>query len=614
MCGIVGILSCEPVLTRLLQGLSRLEYRGYDSAGIATVAGGQLHRQRSPGKLRNLETLVAGQPLPGNVGIGHTRWATHGKANTENAHPHANPHIAVVHNGIIENFSSLKRDLQNRGYHFESETDTEVVVHLIDERLGQGCSPLQAVQETLGLLQGAFALVILFRKHPDLLVAARRGSPLVVGKNSSGDLFLASDALALAGWISHLSYLEEGDLVVLERTTTGSEVHFYKEGHSLVDRAWRPSQLAAAAISKAEYSHFMLKEIFEQPTVLSDSVQVFAGVEGTELRVSLDLSSSYTQIILIACGTSYYAGMVAKYWFEKYFQIPTQVEIASEFRYRQPWLDTKALYIFLSQSGETIDTLAALELVKNYGGKTLGIVNVPESSIARQADQVVYTLAGPEIGVASTKAFTAQLATLMMIGLKLETLKNPESVVVSSFLKALRHIPAAVSQVLQDHELYHQLSAKISQARHALYLGRGVHYPIALEGALKLKEISYIHAEGYAAGELKHGPIALIDDQIPVIVLAPCDEWFEKTVSNIQEVMARHAKLLILTDAAGAAHLRQEIAQKSCVDIMVLPTVEGIVTPFIYSIAVQLLAYYAALHKGTDIDQPRNLAKSVTVE
>jgi glucosamine--fructose-6-phosphate aminotransferase (isomerizing) len=446
------------------------------------------------------------------------------------------------------------------------------------------------------------------------MIATRRGSPLVIGSNQE-ELLVASDALALVGWAEQLCYLEEGDLAVLEKDTNILKTKIYNSDHHLVERTWRASQLSATAVTKADYNHFTLKEIFEQPSVLSDVIQSLVGVEGETIEIpSLNLSRRENQhIFIIACGASYYTGLVAKYWFEKYFQLPTQVEIASEFRYRQPCLDKNTLYIFLSQSGETIDTLAALTLVKQQGCQTLGIVNVVESSIARQTDQVLYTLAGPEIGVASTKAFVAQLVTLAGLGLYV-TQNHLEAVLKQDFLQALRFLPGLVSQVLQAHDLYQQVALKLSAAKHVFYLGRGFQYPIALEGALKLKELSYIHAEGYAAGELKHGPIALIDAEMLVVVLAPYDEWFEKTLSNMQEVLARNAQVVILTDEKGARLIRQQVNHKASLDIIILPTISTMTSPFIYTVAVQLLAYYAALHKGTDIDQPRNLAKSVTVE
>lgn len=614
MCGIIGILSSQPISEKLLQGLSRLEYRGYDSAGIATLTNHQIERRRAAGKLENLQNLLKTQPLEGNIGIGHTRWATHGAANLENAHPHASSEVTIVHNGIIENFASLKKSLQTKGYRFESETDTEAVVHLITDILKQGLTPLQAVQQTLQQLEGAFALVILFRNYSNLMITARRGSPLVIGRNQE-ELFVASDALALVGWVDQLCYLEEGDFATLEKNSRNLTVQIYNADHQSVERNWRLSQLSVTAVTKAEYSHFMLKEIFEQPIVLSDAIQSLVGVEGDDVEIpSLDFSQKNIQsIFIIACGTSYYAGLVAKYWFEKYFQLPTQVEIASEFRYRQPCLDQKTLYVFISQSGETIDTLAALTLVKQQGCQTLGIVNVAESSISRKTDQVLYTLAGPEIGVASTKAFIAQLVSLIGLGLYLTANQINASIRID-FLKQLRLLPGLVSQVLQTHDVYQQVAIKLSKAQHALYLGRGFQYPIALEGALKLKELSYVHAEGYPAGELKHGPIALIDAAMPVVVLAPYDEWFEKTLSNMQEVLARDAQVIILTDEKGAAFTRQQVSPKAVLDIIILPTISTLTSPFIYTVAVQLLAYYAALHKGTDIDQPRNLAKSVTVE
>lgn len=618
MCGIIGVVSFLPVCEYLIDGLKRLEYRGYDSAGIATINQDQLHRRRSVGKLSQLENLVSVDPIHGVVGIGHTRWATHGAASAENAHPHSSREVAVVHNGIIENYSDLKESLKKRGHSFQSETDTEVIVHLITDFLQENHSPLAAVQKSLSLLKGAFALAIIFKSSPDMMIATRKGSPLVLGVGDK-QLFVSSDAIAFAPWTQTVCYLEEGDLVVLTKNSSTSECdyEFYDKDGKSIDRPLRKSQLTGESVSKAEYSHYMLKEIFEQPTVLSDTLQSLIHLEDKKIElqgVELDWNS-FRRIRIIACGTSYYAGLVAKYWFERWVQVQTDVEIASEFRYRDPVHIENTLNIFISQSGETIDTLAALSMLKGRGEKVLSIVNVAESSIAREADFVIQTLAGPEIGVASTKAFTAQLMALACLGLKMaqESKKLPARD-LDSLITFLFSLPGIVSHVLQSHETYRKHALSFTTARNALYLGRGVTYPIALEGALKLKEISYIHAEGYAAGELKHGPIALVDTTMPVVILAPCDEWFEKTLSNLQEVIARGAQVLCLTDEAGAAKIAQQVKQIYPIEIITLPKVDTFLEPLLYTIPVQLLAYYIALLKGTDIDQPRNLAKSVTVE
>ncbi len=618
MCGIIGVIGSLPAGEYLVDGLKRLEYRGYDSAGIATIDHNQIHRRRSVGKLFQLEQLLSKDPINGVVGIGHTRWATHGAASTENAHPHSSEEVAVVHNGIIENFADLKESLQEKGHTFQSETDTEVIVHLITDFLQTGCSPLEAVQKSLNLLKGAFALAIIFKKAPNTMIATRRGSPLVLGV-SEKELFVSSDAIAFAPWTQTLCYLEEGDLVVLEKNPSNSQCtyKFYdKDGHE-ASRPLRRSQVTGEAVSKAEYSHYMLKEIFEQPTVLSNTLQSLIHLEDKEIELQgIDLDwKSFKRIQIIACGTSYYAGLVAKYWFEKWTCIQTDVEIASEFRYRSPVHVPNTLNISISQSGETIDTLAALSMLKARGEKILSIVNVAESSIARHSDFVIQTLAGPEIGVASTKAFTAQLMALACLSLKMgQENKKISTQDLNTLTTFLFSLPGIISHVLQSHEIYRKHALSFTTARNALYLGRGVTYPIALEGALKLKEISYIHAEGYAAGELKHGPIALVDTTMPVVVLAPYDEWFEKTLSNLQEVIARGAQVLCLTDEAGAAKITQQIKAIYSVEIIILPKVDTFFEPLLYTIPVQLLAYYIALLKGTDIDQPRNLAKSVTVE
>ncbi len=615
MCGIIGIVSDKQVESYLIDGLKRLEYRGYDSAGIATVNDHQIHRRRSAGKLGNLQALLQHEPIQGQIGIGHTRWATHGAANTENAHPHSSREVAVVHNGIIENFFDLKKQLQKKGHKFESDTDTEVIVHLITDYLHQGDQPLKAVQKTLTDLHGAFALAILFKDDPNTLIATRQGSPLVLGIKEN-ELFVSSDAVAFAPWTQQVCYLEEGDLVVLSKEPKFNYVLYDRTGHK-VERPLRRSQITGESVSKAEYSHYMLKEIFEQPTVLSDTLQSLLNFENQMITlkdVNIDWNT-LDRIQIIACGTSYYAGLVAKYWFEKWAGIAVDVEIASEFRYRNPVLSPNSLSILISQSGETIDTLAALSLLKENEHQVLALVNVPESSIARKADHVLQTLAGPEIGVASTKAFTSQLMVLACLSLKIGRERGvikPDT--YDSLVQALVSLPGMISHVLQNSEDYQKLALSFTTARNCLYLGRGITYPIALEGALKLKEISYIHAEGYAAGELKHGPIALIDLTMPVVVLAPYDEWFEKTLSNLQEVIARGAQLLCLTDQKAAEKIKQQVKSVCQIEIVVLPFVDSFIEPILYTIPVQLLAYYIALLKGTDIDQPRNLAKSVTVE
>jgi glucosamine--fructose-6-phosphate aminotransferase (isomerizing) len=615
MCGIIGIVSRSDVESYLIDGLKRLEYRGYDSAGIATIHDNEIDRRRSAGKLFHLQKLLQSEPIQGQIGIGHTRWATHGAANTENAHPHSSREVAVVHNGIIENFSDLKRQLQEKGYSFQSDTDTEVIVYLITDYLHQGNNPFNSVQKTLAQLQGAFALAILFKDDPNTLIATRQGSPLVLGVKEN-ELFVSSDAVAFAPWTQQVCYLEEGDLAVLRKGNHFTYKIYDRNGFE-VERPLRRSQITGESVSKAEYSHYMLKEILEQPTVLSDTLQSLLNLEDQKVSLKdIDLDwNTFDRIRIIACGTSYYAGLVAKYWFEKWAGIAVDVEIASEFRYRCPVLSANTLSILISQSGETIDTLAVLSMLKERGHQVLALVNVPESSIARKADYVLQTLAGPEIGVASTKAFTSQLMVLACLSLKVGRERGSiKPDVYKSLVSALISLPGMIGYVLQNPEVYQKLALSFTTARNCLYLGRGITYPIALEGALKLKEISYIHAEGYAAGELKHGPIALVDVTMPVVVLAPHDEWFEKTLSNLQEVMARGAQLLCLTDQKGAEKIKQQVKSTYPVEIVVFPHVDAFIEPILYTIPIQLLAYYIALLKGTDIDQPRNLAKSVTVE
>jgi glucosamine--fructose-6-phosphate aminotransferase (isomerizing) len=607
MCGIVGIIGNRDAAGVLVDGLKRLEYRGYDSAGIATLVDGKIERRRAQGKLVNLERLLSEKPLAGRIGIGHTRWATHGVPNEVNAHPHATDLVAVVHNGIIENYQELKNELTAKGHQFATQTDTEAVVHLIDSYLREGKTPEQAVAASLKRLDGAFALGIVFAGHPDILVAARRGSPLAIG-HGDGEMYLGSDALALAPLTRKLTYLEEGDWAVLTRE--GATIR-NAEGQ-IVERPSKITQLSGALIGKGEHRHYMMKEICEQPQVIGDTIQSYYNPESQTItlpKLPFDLNK-VDRITIVACGTSYYAGLVGSYWFQKLARLPVDVDIASEFRYRHPVLKKGSLAIFISQSGETADTLAALRLCKQEGVHTLAIVNVGESTMAREADAMVMTLAGPEIGVASTKAFTAQLSVLACLALAMgRQLGRIAHDAEAKHVQALVSVPARVADVLQSDVHIRDVAAKVAEARDVIYIGRGTGFPIALEGALKLKEISYIHAEGYAAGELKHGPIALLDENMPVIAIAPSDDLFDKTASNIEEVIARGAKVLLFTDAKGAKRL----AAKAWVTIE-LPEVEAFVTPLLYALPVQLLAYHVAVAKGTDVDQPRNLAKSVTVE
>ena len=607
MCGIIGIVGKEPVSDRLVDGLKRMEYRGYDSAGVCTVDDGQLIRRRAEGKLANLVAVLKADDAPGNVGIAHTRWATHGAPTTNNAHPHATAELALVHNGIIENFKSLREQLSARGRTFESETDTEVVAHLVSEEIEAGKSPQDAVKAVLPQLRGAFALAIAFRSHPDLLIGARLGSPLVVGYGE-GETYLGSDALALAPLTQKIAYLEEGDWVVVTRE--GAAIH--DKDNNPVEREISTSGVSAATIEKGNYRHFMQKEIFEQPIVVAQTLRSY--IRPLEQQVALpqmdfDLRD-IKRITIVACGTSYYAGMVAKYWFETFARMPVDLDFASEFRYRDPVLEPGGLALFISQSGETADTLAALRHSKENGQKIAVVVNVPTSSMAREANLLLPTHAGPEIGVASTKAFSCQLAVLAALAAHLAVVKgkmtrDEERDVV----KHLTEAPAALNAALAHDQEIADMAHLIAPARDVLYLGRGPDFPLALEGALKLKEISYIHAEGYASGEMKHGPIALIDEAVPVIVLAPSGPLFEKTVSNMQEVMARGGKAALISDAEGIAE-----AGEGCMATIEMPMVHPLIAPLVYAVPVQLLAYHVAVAKGTDVDQPRNLAKSVTVE
>ncbi|NCN83919.1 MAG: glutamine--fructose-6-phosphate transaminase (isomerizing) [Sphingomonadales bacterium] len=607
MCGIIGIIGKSPVSDRLVDGLKRMEYRGYDSAGVCTIHGDELIRRRAEGKLANLVSVLKTDDAAGNIGIAHTRWATHGAPTTSNAHPHATGEVALVHNGIIENFKRLREQLSARDRKFESETDTEVVAHLVSEQIENGKTPKESVQAILPQLRGAFALAIAFRSHPDLLIGARLGSPLVVGYGV-GEMYLGSDALALAPLTQNIAYLEEGDWVVITRE--GAAI--YDKDNIAVEREITTSGVSAAAIEKGNYRHFMQKEIFEQPTVVAQTLRSY--IRPLEQQVALpqmdfDLRD-IRRITIVACGTSYYAGMIAKYWFETFARVPVDLDFASEFRYRDPVFEAGGLALFISQSGETADTLAALRHSKENGQKIAVVVNVPTSSMAREADLLLPTHAGPEIGVASTKAFSCQLAVLAALAAHLAVVKGKMTRDEErEVIKHLTEAPAALNAALAHDDDIAAMAHLIAPARDVLYLGRGPDYPLALEGALKLKEISYIHAEGYASGEMKHGPIALIDEAVPVIVLAPSGPLFEKTVSNMQEVMARGGKVVLISDAEGLAE-----AGEGCMATIEMPKVHPLIAPLVYAVPVQLIAYHVAVAKGTDVDQPRNLAKSVTVE
>ena len=607
MCGIVGMVGKNNVTLRLLECLKRLEYRGYDSAGIATIQNGLIERRRAEGKLINLEARLVEKPLIGSIGIGHTRWATHGVPNEVNAHPHATGKVAVVHNGIIENFQDLKNEVEQSGHKLASDTDTEVIAHLITHYLEIGQTPEDATATALGRLEGAFALGIIFSGEQDLMIAARHGSPLAIGYGE-GEMFLGSDALALAPMTQRITYLEDGDWAVIHSTS----VVVRDQNGIIIKRPIQTTEISGALTGKAGYAHFMLKEIYEQPQVIGDTLHSFINPADQTINLPdfpFDLSS-VPKITISACGTAFYAALTAKYWFEKIARVPVEVDIASEFRYREIMMPEGGLAIFISQSGETADTLAALRYCRQQGQQILSIVNVPESTIARESDAVLRTYAGPEIGVASTKAFTTQLTVLACLAIVLARLKGSiDHEREAALVNALTEIPARAVEVLDQDENLKKFSQEISRARDVLFLGRGTSYPIAMEGALKLKEISYIHAEGYAAGEMKHGPIALIDDGVPVIVIAPSDELLDKTASNMQEVIARGGKVFFLTDVSGAKKLGALAAQT-----IALPEVDPFVAPILHAIPIQLLAYHAAVAKGTDVDQPRNLAKSVTVE
>jgi len=606
MCGIVGIIGREEAAPRLLDGLKRLEYRGYDSAGIACLEGGAIVRRRAQGKLANLESLLDRQPLTGSIGIGHTRWATHGVPNEINAHPHATKLAAVVHNGIIENFLELRAELTAAGHHFETETDSEAIVQLISHYLAGGADPETATAKTLARLEGAFALAFLFADHPDLLIAARKGSPLAIGYGE-GEMYVGSDALALAPLTRRITYLQDGDWAVLR----ADGVRIFDASNKPAQREVRQTAQSGALIGKDGHRHFMHKEIHEQPQVIGDALNTMLNpAEGTltlpELPFALQDVSALT---IIACGTSYYAGLVAKYWIETLARLPVEVDVASEFRYRAPPMKEGGMALFISQSGETADTLAALRYCKEQRQRLVALVNVPESTIAREADIALQTFAGPEIGVASTKAFTTQLTVLAGLSVAIARARGAlDQAAEARLCQALSEVPARAAEILAHDAQLQAIAEDLAPARDVLYLGRGTSFPIALEGALKLKEISYIHAEGYAAGEMKHGPIALIDEKVPVIVIAPSDALYDKTASNVQEVAARGGRVIFFSDQPGVDRLPIKAVT------MAMPTVDPFVAPILYAIPVQLLAYHVAVAKGTDVDQPRNLAKSVTVE
>jgi glucosamine--fructose-6-phosphate aminotransferase (isomerizing) len=608
MCGIVGILGREPVAGLLVEALKRLEYRGYDSAGIATVENGHLERRRAEGKIRNLETRLDKEPLTGTTGIGHTRWATHGRPAEHNAHPHATDRLAVVHNGIIENFRELREELEKAGVKIESETDTEIVAHLVTVEMKKGVSAVDAVKSVLPRLRGAFALAFIFAGEDDLMIGARRGSPLAVG-HGRGEMYLGSDAIALAPFTDTISYLEDGDWAVVHRS--GVDI---RDADGLpVKRSVIRTGGSAFLVDKGNHRHFMAKEIHEQPEVVAHTLSHYLDMANERVVLPSKLPFDFAKlgrISISACGTAYYAGLIAKYWFERYARLPVEIDVASEFRYREAPLSEGDLAIVVSQSGETADTLASLRYARERKQHVLAVVNVTSSTIARESDTIMPTLAGPEIGVASTKAFTCQLAVLACLaiaaGRQRKTLSEADE---RKLVRALIEVPRHMNEALALEPDVERLARDLSKSHDVLYLGRGTSYPLALEGALKLKEISYIHAEGYAAGELKHGPIALIDENMPVIVIAPHDSVFEKTVSNMQEVAARGGRIILITDPTGARE-----AALGSVTTLTLSEMPASVTPLVYAIPAQLLAYHAAVHLGTDVDQPRNLAKSVTVE
>ncbi|MCF4098322.1 glutamine--fructose-6-phosphate transaminase (isomerizing) [Maritalea mediterranea] len=608
MCGIVGIVSTTPVADRIVDALKRLEYRGYDSAGLATSVDGKIDRRRAPGKLTNLRERLEAEPLQGTIGIGHTRWATHGAPTEENAHPHTTNRVAIVHNGIIENFRELKAELDKDGYKPVSETDTEIVALMVTRELDRGAAPFDAAANVIKRLDGAFALAMMFKGEDNLIVGARQGAPLAIG-HGNGEMVLGSDAIAIAPFTDKVTYLEEGDWVAI---TKDDARIFNREGQP-VERAMAKTQLGINVVDKGNHRHFMLKEIYEQPDALSHTVSHYVDLAKGKVKLPADLPFDFAKLnrlTISACGTAYYAGLVAKYWFEKYARLPVEVDVASEFRYREPPMDKDGLALFISQSGETADTLAALRYCKAQGQHIASIVNAQESTIARESDIVFPILCGPEISVASTKATTAQMSVLASLaiaaGRQRGTISEAEEF---ELVDMLAKLPGAITKALASEKKIDQISHELSKASDVLYLGRGSLFPIALEGALKLKEITYIHAEGYASGELKHGPIALIDETLPVVVVAPSDPLFDKTISNMHEVAARGGKIILITDEAGAKSAGDDVHE-----IIIVPNAHAFVMPIICAIPVQLLAYYTAVFMGTDVDQPRNLAKSVTVE
>ncbi|MDB4198004.1 glutamine--fructose-6-phosphate transaminase (isomerizing) [Ascidiaceihabitans sp.] len=606
MCGIVGVLGTNEVAPILVEALKRLEYRGYDSAGIATINDGSLDRRRAIGKLVNLGDRLVHEPLAGKSGIGHTRWATHGAPNENNAHPHKSGKVAVVHNGIIENFRELREELATHGLEFTTDTDTETVAMLTNYFISQGATPIEAVNQTLAKLDGAFALAFLFDGEQDLMIAARKGSPLAIG-HGDGEMYIGSDAIALAPMTNRVTYLEEGDCAVLTRTS----LEIRDQNGELANRAVKTIEIDSSRVDKSGYKHFMAKEIAEQPTVLGNTLSHYISPEG-EINLP-DPGIDFTKIerlTMVACGTAYYACMTAKYWFEQIARIPVEIDVASEFRYREPPITKGTVALFVSQSGETADTLAALRYCEGKADKILSVVNVAESSIARESDLALPIFAGVEVGVASTKAFTCQLTVLLSLALKAASDRGeitPEQ--FADHVASMRILPALINAAIDQDAQMQNAARKISEARDILFLGRGVMYPLAHEGALKMKEISYIHAEAYASGELKHGPIALIDKHVPVVVIAPRDPLFDKSVSNMQEVMARKGKVVLISDAKGL----KEAGEGTWATVE-MPTVPDVVAPIVYAVPAQLLAYHTAVAKGTDVDQPRNLAKSVTVE
>lgn len=609
MCGIIGIIGKENAAPRLVEGLRRLEYRGYDSAGIACLVNGQIERRRAEGKLANLDARLVREPLAGNIGIGHTRWATHGGPTENNAHPHATEKVAVVHNGIIENYAEIKEELSAHQCRFETDTDTEVIAHLVTHNMKQGMAPQEAADAALNRLEGAYAVAIIFAGEDNLMIGARQGTPLAVGYGE-GEMYVASDSYALAPFTRQICFLEDGDRI----TVTGKSVRIYNRANDNVERPIRITAQSGATTGKGQYPHFMLKEIYEQPEVIGDTLNSFINPATSQIMLPDDVLAMLEKaprLTLIACGTASYACFVAKYWFEQIARMPCEIDVASEFRYREAPMPKDGVAIFVSQSGETLDTLEALRYCKRQGQKILSIVNTIESTIERESDAVLHTLAGPEIGVASTKAFTTQLTTLACLALALAAKKGElADDKLASYSDALRALPKQAATILNHDDAIKNIAKEVCDARDMLYLGRGSLMPIALEGALKLKEISYIHAEGYAAGEMKHGPIALIDDKVPVVVVAPGnDPLFEKTASNVQETVARGGKILLFSDEVGVKKLAKQSKWA-----VTMGDVHPFVAPILYSIPVQLLAYHVAVAKGTDVDQPRNLAKSVTVE